>query len=178
VNGPAGYTTPAAFRRALTDRLKAPASGSRWPLPQLQRQIAYERLLERLYLADDQWIAKGAAALLARDPDVRATIDADLYRPQAAQTAEAQLRAAAQRDIGDWFRVEIGPGQPVTAGSTSRLPVTAVADATVWMSFHVDLAGEDLRMTGRPDDVPPLARSSCRHPAARIPRLPAGRPHR
>jgi hypothetical protein len=158
VNESAGYATPAAFRRALTDRLKALASGSRWPLPQLQRQIAYDRLLERLYLADDQWIVKGATALLARDLGVRATIDVDLYRPQAAQTAEAQLRAAAQHDIGDWFRFEIGPAQPVTAGTTSRLPVTTVVGATVWVSFHIDLAGEDLRMTGRPDDVPPLAR--------------------
>ena len=158
MNEPTGYATPAAFRRALTDRLKALASGSRWPLPQLQRQIAYDRLLERLYLADDQWIVKGATALLARNLGVRATIDVDLYRPQAAQTAEAQLRAAAQHDIGDWFRFEIGPAQPVTAGTTSRLPVTAIVGATVWVSFHIDLAGEDLRMTGRPDDVPPLAR--------------------
>ncbi|HUZ38086.1 MAG TPA: nucleotidyl transferase AbiEii/AbiGii toxin family protein [Streptosporangiaceae bacterium] len=155
---PGGYATPAAFRRALTDKLKALASASRWPLPQLQRQIAYDRLLERLYLADDQWIVKGATALLARDLGVRATIDVDLYRPQAGQSAEAQLRAAVQRDIGDWFRFEIGPARPVTAGTTSRLPVTAIVGATVWVSFHVDLAGEDLRMTGPPDDVPPLAR--------------------
>ena len=152
------YANPAAFRRALTDRLKALASASRWPLPQLQRQIAYDRLLERLYLADDQWILKGATALLARDLGVRATIDVDLYRPQAGQRAEAQLRAAAQRDIGDWFRFEIGPAQSVTAGTTSRLPVTAVVGATLWGTFHVDLAGDDLQMTGRPDDVPALAR--------------------
>jgi Nucleotidyl transferase AbiEii toxin, Type IV TA system len=101
VREPGSYANPAAFRRALTDRLKALASASRWPLPQLQRQIAYDRLLERLYLADDQWILKGATALLARDLGVRATIDVDLYRPQAGQRAEAQLRAAAQRDIGD-----------------------------------------------------------------------------
>jgi hypothetical protein len=127
-------------------------------LPHLQRQIAYDRLLERLYLADDQWVVKGATALLARDLGVRATIDVDLYRPQAGQSAEAQLRAAAQRDIGDWFHFDIGPAQPVTGGTTSRLPVTAIVGATVWVSFHVDLAGDDLRMTGRPDDVPPLAR--------------------
>ena len=32
MNKSAGYATPAAFRRALTDRLKVLASGSRWPL--------------------------------------------------------------------------------------------------------------------------------------------------
>ena len=45
-----GYASPAAFRRALTDRLTAIAAEVKWSLPQLQRQIAYGRLLERLYL--------------------------------------------------------------------------------------------------------------------------------
>ena len=34
------YKTPAAFRRALTDRLKAKAANSQWSLEQLQRQMA------------------------------------------------------------------------------------------------------------------------------------------
>ncbi|MFZ0217606.1 MAG: hypothetical protein WAM30_16880 [Candidatus Dormiibacterota bacterium] len=57
------YATPAALRRALTDRLSAAARESRWTFPQLQRQVAYDRLLERLYLVDDGWIVKGATAL-------------------------------------------------------------------------------------------------------------------
>jgi hypothetical protein len=32
------YSTPASFRRALTDRLKLAAKSSRWTMPQLQRQ--------------------------------------------------------------------------------------------------------------------------------------------
>lgn len=63
---PPGYCSPGAFRRALTDRLRALAEKSRWTLPQLQRQIAYDRLLERLYLVDDGWIVKGAPC--ARPP--------------------------------------------------------------------------------------------------------------
>lgn len=74
------YATPAAFRRALTDRLKAAAKGGRWTFQQLQRQVAYDRLIERLYLLDDGWIVKGATALLARDIGVRASLDVDLYR--------------------------------------------------------------------------------------------------
>jgi hypothetical protein len=69
------YGSPAAFRRALTDRLKALAASSRWTLAQLERQMAYDRLLERLYLVDEDWIVKGATALLAREIGVRATID-------------------------------------------------------------------------------------------------------
>lgn len=55
-----GYGSPDAFRRALTDRLRAAARESRWGLPQLQRQMAYDRLLERLYFVDDGWIVKGS----------------------------------------------------------------------------------------------------------------------
>lgn len=154
-----GYGSPAAFRRALTDKLRAKVETSRWTLPQLQRQMAYDRLLERLYLVDEGWVVKGATALLARDIGVRATIDIDVYREAARDVAEAELRAAAAKDIGDWFAFEIGAARSVAdAAAGIRLPVTAYIGTTVWVSFHVDLVGSDLRMTGEPEPVPPLAR--------------------
>lgn len=159
MTGERSYRSPAAFRRALTDKLKEKAGTSRWTLPQLQRQIAYDRLLERLYLVDEGWVVKGAMALLARDIGVRATIDIDVYREAAREVAEADLREAATRDIGDWFRFEVGAARPVSdAAGGVRFPVTAHIGTTVWVAFHVDLVGTDLRMTGDPEDVPPLAR--------------------
>jgi hypothetical protein len=72
MTGGHSYGSPGAFRRALTDKLRVLAAGSRWTLQQLQRQMAaYDRLLERLYLVDEGWIVKGATALLARDIGVR-----------------------------------------------------------------------------------------------------------
>jgi hypothetical protein len=155
----AGYATPGAFRRALTDRLKALSAKSRWELPQLQRQIAYDRLLARLYLVDRGWIVKGATALLARDLGVRGTIDIDLYRDASVDVALRELREAAASDLGDWFTFEIGPAQAVRDGADgSRVPIEALIGPTVWASFHVDLVGTAVRMTGDPDDVPALAR--------------------
>jgi len=62
-------------------------------------------------------------------------------------------------DIGDWFRFEIGPSRSAADGAAGiRLPVTARIGATVWANFQVDLVGEQVRMTGEPEDVPPLAR--------------------
>ncbi len=152
------YSSPAAFRRGLTDRLKAKAQTSRWPLPALQRQMAYDRLLERLYREDEGWILKGATALLARDIGVRATIDIDIYREAAREVAEAGLRAAAGRDIGDWFRFEVGAARAVSdAAAGVRLPVTAYVGTTTWATFHADIVGTDLRMTGEPENVPALA---------------------
>ena len=151
------YATPATFRRALTDRLKAAAREGRWTLPQLQRQVAYDRLIERLYLIDDGWIVKGATALLAREIGVRGSLDVDLYRDVAREIAEKELRRAGAIDIGDWFRFEIGGGIEGRNHSV-RLPVNATIGATTWVEFHIDLVGSDLRMTGSPEDVPPLAR--------------------
>ena len=88
------YGSPAAFRRALTDKLKERAAAGRWTLQQLQRQMAYDRLLERLYVADGGWIVKGAVALLARGIGVRATAAIDLYRASARAVAETDLRLA------------------------------------------------------------------------------------
>lgn len=156
-----GYSGPAPFRRALTDKLRNEAKESRWTLQQLQRQFAYDRLLERLYLVDSNWIVKGATALLAREIGVRGSLDIDVYREKAREIAEEELREAATRDIGDWFRFELGPSQISTDGAKGiRIPVKAYIGATVWAQFHVDLVGADLRMTGQPEEVPPLARVS------------------
>jgi hypothetical protein len=151
------YATPAAFRRALTDRLKGAAEVGRWNLQELQRQVAYDRLIERLYLTDDGWIVKGATALLARDLGVRGSLDVDLYREVAREVAEDELRRSAASDLGDWFTFEIGGGTPM-GDRVVRLPVDSRIGATTWVAFHVDLVGADLRMTGQPEDVPPLAR--------------------
>lgn len=155
------YRTPAAFRRALTDRLRRKAHDGPWSLAELQRQIAYDRLLERLYARDRGWVVKGAAALLARNLAVRATIDVDVFRDTELDVAEGELREAAARDLGDWFRFEIGPSQPTSVGGVGvRLPAAAYVGATSWCSFKVDLIGSTLVMTGDPDDVPPVARLS------------------
>lgn len=153
------YATPMAFRRALTDKLRERAKVSRWTLPQLQRQMVYDRLLERLYLLDQRWVVKGATALLARDIGVRGTIDIDVYREDAHEVAETDLRGAALMDIGDWFRFELGVSQSMQhAARGARIPVSAYVGASIWAEFHVDLVGSDLRMTATPEAVPPLAR--------------------
>ncbi len=158
MTGGRSYGSPGAFRRALTDKLRDLAARSRWTLQQLQRQMTYDRLLERLYLVDEGWIIKGATALLARDIGVRGTIDIDLYRDVAQEIADANLRQEAAMDIGDWFRFEIGQPRPLAGTGGARLPVKAFVGNTEWAAFHVDLVGQDLRMTGDPEDVPPLVR--------------------
>jgi len=148
-----------AFRRALTDRLNEVAQSGRWGLPQLQRQMAYDRFLSRLYIVDDGWIIKGATALLARGIGVRATIDVDIYRAVQSHVAIADIARAAQLDLGDWFRFELGATRPHADGSDGiRMPVDAYIGATMWSQFHIDLVGTNLRVVDQPDDVAAIAR--------------------
>lgn len=154
-----GYASPAAFRRALTDKLATVARTGKWSLPQLQRQISYDRLLERLYAVDDGWVVKGATALLARDLGVRASIDVDVFRAAALEVAERELREAAALDLGDWFVFEVGPAQPASDGAAGlRVPNRALIGPTEWASFHIDLVGNEVMMTGVPEQMPALAR--------------------
>ncbi len=158
MNAKGSYSTPASFRRALTDRLTTKAKEGRWSLAQLERQFAYDRLLQRIYQLDRNWIIKGATALIAREIGVRGTIDIDVYRPKPLDVAEAELRHCSSRDLGDWFRFEIGPHRVASDGARGiRLPVTAHVATAVWVRFHVDLFGNELRITGEPDDVSPMA---------------------
>jgi Nucleotidyl transferase AbiEii toxin, Type IV TA system len=128
------YSTPTVFRRALTDKLRALASvDGPWPLRDLQRQFAYDRLLCRLYLLDDAWILKGSTALLARHIAVRHTIDVDVYRAVSGRQAEEDLRAALLLDGGDWFTFEAGPSRSVAGGvSGTRVPINARIGTTTW----------------------------------------------
>ncbi|MFL6075531.1 MAG: nucleotidyl transferase AbiEii/AbiGii toxin family protein [Mycobacteriales bacterium] len=152
------YSSPAAFRRALTDRLRALAAPhGPWPLTDLQRQFAYDRLLARLYAVDDGWIVKGATALLARHIAVRHTLDIDVFRTTRQADAERDLRVALTLDIGDWFTFRAARGGAVADGGKAvRVPVAAYLGSTRWASFHVDVVADGIHMTGTPDTVPPL----------------------
>lgn len=152
------YSTPAAFDRAVTDRLRSMAAPhSPWPLADLKRQFAYDRLLVRLYQLDDAWVLKGATALLARGIAVRHTVDVDVYRLASARHVERDLRAALLLDAGDWFEFHAGASRPVADGATGvRIPITVRLGAREWPSFRVDVVADDVRMTGQPDDVPTL----------------------
>jgi hypothetical protein len=126
-------------------------------LAHLQRQFAYDRLLARLYLFDDAWILKGATALLARHIAVRHTVDVDVYRTTNHRQAEKDLRAAMDLEAGDWFSFEAGRSIPIADAVVGvRVPVVARLGANEWARFHVDVVAAGVRMTGVPENVPPL----------------------
>lgn len=157
---PAGprYVTPEAARRAVTDRLKVQATHGPWTLADLQRQYAYDQLVERLYRIDDQWVIKGATALLARRVSVRHTVDLDVYRAGAIADVERLLRHAVALDIGDWMTFEVGPAVQIHAAGAqaARAKVETFISTKLWCAFQVDLVAAGIELTGHPDPVRPL----------------------
>jgi len=152
------YNTPEAARRAVTDKLRIAASNSPWQLGDLQRQYAYDQLVERLYRVDAGWVIKGATALLARKVSVRHTIDIDVYRAGAIADVERQVREAAALDIGDWMHFEVGPAVKITANGAqaARVKVKSFIGTKLWAPFQIDIVADGVLMTGSPDPVPPL----------------------
>ena len=76
------YASARAFRSALNDRLREQA-GAGEDLARLQRQLAYERFLTRLFrLVGEAWVLKGGYALELRlGGRARATKDLDFNAP-------------------------------------------------------------------------------------------------
>ena len=67
------YATPMAFRRALEDRLKQKARNEGLDLQRLIREVAFDRLLVRLFARKGAaWILKGGYALELRMKEARA----------------------------------------------------------------------------------------------------------
>lgn len=148
---PRKYATATAFRRALEDRLKTVAGKESLPLQRLRREAAFDRLLARLFAeAGAPWVLKGGYALELRLKEARATKDIDLGLREALGAGDAllsALRAAASRDLGDYFVFEWGEATLDLDGPPyggSRFPVTARMDERVFAEFHVDVGIGDV----------------------------------
>ena len=152
------YATATAFTAAVTDRLRQAAVTSPHALGDLQRQFAYQRLLARVF-ADlaSPWVLKGGTGLLVRFPDARHSIDVDLFRAGGSlESAVADLRALSGRDLGDFFRFEVGPPyRSVLAGKGARVSVAAYIGARRFAEFKADIVS-GLHVTGDPELVRPV----------------------
>src|SRR6266849_1154266 len=108
------YASAGALRRALEDRLRQTANKEQVDLARLRRQVAFDRLLARLFHSDDApWALKGGYAMELQLRVARTTVDIDLTLPAsrnlssedvpATATVREMLQQAAGLDLGDWF---------------------------------------------------------------------------
>jgi hypothetical protein len=147
---PREYASAEAFRRALEVRLSKVAETELIQINRLRRQVAFDRLLARLFRIDPApWVLKGGYALELRFRTARATVDLDLTVQRIAATTEADanqvvrdmLQDTASFSLGDWFEYTIGP--PVldldaAPYGGARFPVETRMDGRIFARFHLD----------------------------------------
>lgn len=161
---PKRYATTAAFRRALEDRLQDMAGKEGVDLQRLRRQVAFDRLLARLFQAVQPgglpWVLKGGYAMELRIKAARTTKDIDLTMRSAPNSGEKksaeknlavleELQDAAAFRSDDFFVYAIGePISDLDAApyGGARFPVEARLDDRVFVGFHLDVGIGDAVM--------------------------------
>jgi hypothetical protein len=153
------YATPQAFRTALETRLRNIAQSHGTDLQRLQRRVAFERLLARLFAqGDPPWLLKGGFALELRlENRARSTLDLDVSVPEPAhlqlpdaarediplvQVVYENLQWAAKRDLNDGFQFLIRPpkGEQTGApGGGMRCSVETRLAGRTFARFHLDV---------------------------------------
>jgi len=147
---PREYASAEAFGRALEVRLNQAAETELIQVNRLRRQVAFDRLLARLFRAEPApWVLKGGYALELRFRTARATVDIDLTIQRVAaaaggdanQVVRDMLQDAANASLGDWFAYTIGPPlQDLDAApyGGARFPVETRMDGRIFSRFHLD----------------------------------------
>jgi hypothetical protein len=116
---PRTYASATAFRVALEERLKRTAQEESLDLQRLRRQVAFDRLLCRLFAAPDApWLLKGGYAMELRLNAARTTRDVNLaMRRLPVASADwagnlsdvlESLREAGTSDLRDFFTFVFG----------------------------------------------------------------------
>jgi hypothetical protein len=158
------YATAGAFRGALEERLKRASLTEQIDPNRLRRQVAFDRLLARLFREEPApWVLKGGYALELRFKAARSTVDIDLTVQGVAATSPGvdtnqvvreMLQNVADAPLGDWFEYVIGPPvMDLTAApyGGARYPVEARMDERIFARFHLDAGIGDVIM--RPLDA-------------------------
>jgi Nucleotidyl transferase AbiEii toxin, Type IV TA system len=138
------YSSAAAFRTALEQRLRAEAQSSGVPLSRLRKEAAFHRLLARLHqTAPATWALKGGLALIARlGAQVRGTRDADANWRATRRELDEALTAVEDLDLNDWFTFNVGDPRVLQGEGDEgalRFPVTAELDGRTFEQVNLDI---------------------------------------
>lgn len=149
------YSSAAAFRQALEERLLRISRDSGIALERLRKHVAFDRFLARLFhegkKTAPKWLLKGGYSMEIRFSNIaRMTKDVDLAIPTMKDPNPERLHEmlvrAMEIDAGDWFTFLIGPHslemqQAVYGGW--RYPVKVSLAGRSFTTFHVDVAVGD-----------------------------------
>ncbi len=145
------YATENAFRMAIEERLKNNSRKTGMELQRLRRQVAFDRLLSRLfrYFPKDL-LLKGGYAMELRVKHARSTKDIDLViKADRIETRDAQdqairhmLQEAVQDNSEDFFEFLVGAPtldlEAIPYGGY-RFPIDALLDNRLFIRFPIDI---------------------------------------
>ncbi len=151
------YKDAKAFRAALEDRLNKIASAEKLDLGQVRLQVAFDRLLARLFLQDPSpWILKGGYAMQLRILHARATKDIDLslrdmklLSSSVSDQNEAifeSLREKLALDLSDYFIFSVGAATMDLEAAPyggARFPIEIRMDGRIFSKFSLDIGVGD-----------------------------------
>lgn len=151
------YSSAAAFRQALEERLKNEATSTGLGLARLRKRVAFELFLRRLLVvAPDRWVLKGALALNFRLAiATRFTKDIDLGRDDDEQAAIRDITAAQQLALDDFFTfaaTRTDELEDTDEFSAVRFHVTAQLAGRTFEQFLVDIGFSDT-ISWTPDTI-------------------------
>ena len=152
------YETPKAFRTALEDRLSRIAKSEGTDILRLRRQVAFDRLLERIFSnPSSPWVLKGGYAMQLRIDSARATKDVDLAMREAKLLSKndddkisallEMLRAEAKKDLHDFFSFNIGTSimeLDAAPYGGARFLVDSSIDGRSFEKFNLDVGIGDI----------------------------------
>lgn len=160
------FTSASAFKASLEARLRTRSQELSIPFQTLQLKFVIERLLARLFHADDApWLLKGGFAMDLRfRPRARTTKDVDLSVElligRSSTGLRDRLQEMAEADLGDFLSYRIGEMKSELTqapGGGGRFPCEAMLLGKTYAKFHIDvgigdpLAGEPEPLIG--DDI-------------------------
>jgi hypothetical protein len=103
------YASPAAFKQALEQRLRA-ASGSGPDLARRRQLLVFDRFLARIvHTLGDTAMLEGGLVLELRLSRARTTKDIDLRFMGSPERALERLQEAARADLGDFLTFVVVP---------------------------------------------------------------------
>jgi hypothetical protein len=106
---PRTYDSPAAFKRAIEDRLKA-ASASGVDFARRRQLLVFDRFLARMAAVfGDAVMLKGGLVLELRLARARTTKDVDVRLAGSSDDLLARLQAAGLLDLGDFMQFAVVP---------------------------------------------------------------------
>jgi hypothetical protein len=173
------YTSAAAFRQALEQRLKNEAASTGLGLARLRKRVAFELFLRRLLIvAPDRWVLKGALALNFRLAiATRTTKDIDLGRDDDEQSAIRDITTAQQLALDDHFTfaaMRTYELEDTDEFSAVRFHVTAQLAGRTFEQFLIDIGFSDT-ISWTPDTI--HTSQSLSSPASRLSQFRRSRSH-